>query len=210
MKVLAISSSPRRDGNTSILTSAVVEGVMETGHSVDLIHLSDVVTTLLRDCRKCRAADGQCTIADGFERLFLLSVLQADALVFGTPLYWYGMSGALKTFLDRFFCFIAGSYPDAERVREALAGKRLAVVIASEESYWGSSAGVMTSLQEFARYLSWDLVGVVQGIGNSRGDVLEDPALPLARAKELGARLFDARVTDYRLETPRNAKTWAS
>lgn len=208
MKVVALSCSPRRDGNTSLLTSAVVEGAAAAGHETEYVHLSDVVTGLLRDCRTCRGADGQCSIDDGFERLFLEQVLPADALVFGTPLYWYGMSGALKTFLDRIFCFIAASYSDAEHVRTSLPDKRLAVVIASEESYWGSSAATMTSLQELARYLSWDLVGVVQGIGNSRGDVLADPGLPIARAQQLGARLFDVRVTDYRLGTQRNPKVW--
>ena len=63
-----------------------------------------------------------------------------------------------------------------------LMGKRLALVLSSEETYPGAPLGVIHELQEYARYMHSPLVAVVQGIGNSRRDVLLDPERP-ARAR---------------------------
>jgi hypothetical protein len=67
---------------------------------------------------------------------------------------------------------------------------------------------VTASMQELARYLHWDLVGVVEGVANRRGEVRLDPDRPLDRARALGERLFTARITDYRLDTERPAAVW--
>jgi NADPH-dependent FMN reductase len=61
-----------------------------------------------------------------------------------TPLYWYGVSGQLKTFLDRLFCYIAASEPESELFVRRLIDKRLALLVASEESYPGAPLGVIT------------------------------------------------------------------
>ena len=60
-------------------------------------------------------------------------------------------------------------------------------------------------LQEYARYTHSQFVGVVQGIGKRRRDVLRDPSDPLGRAREMGRRIAELRSTDYRLDP---ASTW--
>jgi multimeric flavodoxin WrbA len=206
--VLGLSASPRRDGNSFLLVEAAVEGAREAGHGAELVHVDDHVRHMLRDCRRCRDAQGRCTIDDGFEALLRDRVLAADAIVFATPLYWYGVSAQLKAFLDRIFCYIAASEPDADLFVEGLTGKRLALVLASEESYPGAPLGVIHEIQEYARYTHSAFVGVVQGIGNTRRDVVLDPSDPLGRARELGRRIADLRSTDYRLDTDRPNTTW--
>jgi multimeric flavodoxin WrbA len=210
VNVLALSSSPRRDGNSRLLADALLEGVAESGHDGELVHVDDHVTAFLRDCRICRGADGRCRIEDGFEALLREQVLAADAIVFATPLYWYGVSGQLKAFLDRIFCYIAASYPGSEEVVAGLSHKRLALLISSEETYVGASLGVLHEIQEYARYTHSALVGVVNGIGNKRGDVLADPDRPLARARLLGRRLFELKSTDYRIDTDRPGSVWGT
>ena len=131
MRVLGLSASPRRDGNSFLLVEAAVEGAREAGHSAELAHVDDHVRHLLRDCRRCRDENGRCTIDDGFESLLREQVLPAEAILLGTPLYWYGVSGQLKAFLDRIFCYIAASEPEADMFVEGLMGKRLALMLAS-------------------------------------------------------------------------------
>ena len=208
MNVLGLSASPRRDGNSFLLAEAAIEGAREAGHDAELAHVDDHVRHLLRDCRRCRDEAGRCTIDDSFESLLREKVLPADAIIFGTPLYWYGVSGQLKTFLDRIFCYIAASEPEADMFVEGLMGKRLALVLASEENYPGAPLGVVHEIQEYARYTHSAFVGVVQGIGNKRRDVVLDPSDPLGRARDLGRRLADLRSTDYRLDTERRNTTW--
>jgi multimeric flavodoxin WrbA len=210
MHVLIVSSSPRRDGNSRLLAEATAAGAREAGHSAQLVHLDDHLRHFLRDCRQCRDATGRCTIDDGYEMLLREEVVPADAIVFATPIYWYGVSGQLKTFFDRMFCFIAASEPDADHFVAGLLGKRLALVISSEETYPSAALGLIQEIQEYARYMRSDFVGVVRGIGNKRGDVLRDPSDPIGAARELGRTLLDRKSTDYQLDTERPGSTWAS
>ncbi|MCU1603959.1 MAG: Multimeric flavodoxin WrbA [Modestobacter sp.] len=210
MRVLVLKASPRRDGNSALLADAAATGAREAGHEVTVLHLDDFVEGMLRDCRTCRQDDGSCGIGDGYERLLVDHLVPADAVVLATPLYWYGMSGRLKSAVDRLFCFMSAGDPQSGTVLAGLPGKRVAVLIACEESYRGATLGLQAQFQELTRYLRQDLVGVVVGIGNSRGDVRLDPGNPLDAASDLGRRLFDVRVTDYRFDTPRDHQVWST
>ncbi|MEU7632037.1 flavodoxin family protein [Nocardia sp. NPDC049220] len=207
MKVLALSSSPRKDGNSRLLAEVVLAGAASRGYEVDIVDLSDVVTTPLRDCRTCRRADGRCSIDDEYESLLRDKVVRADALVFATPLYWYGVAGQLKIFIDRIFCYTTADHPNSDEIKACLMHKRIAVAISSEENYPGASLGVIAQLQELARYLRHEFVGVVHGVANSRGEISQD-TVALDQAYLLGARLFDCTVTDYRLDSIRSGVVW--
>lgn len=208
MKVAIVAASPRREGNSTTLARSAADGAREAGHEVAIHHLDDFVEGMLRDCRRCRLPDGSCGITDRYEELLLQQVVPADALIFATPLWWYGMSGRLKTFFDRIFCYIAGSSPHAEVVNAGLQNKKVGLLVACEESYRGATIPLIGHFQELSRYLRQDLVGVVVGVGNSRGEVELDPSGPVAAAHDLGRRLFAIRTTDYRLDTPRPNSVW--
>ena len=209
-RIVAISSSPRRQGNSRLLAEAVLEGAAEAGGEVELIHLADNVQGLLRNCRECRRGDGSCSIEDNYREVFLSKVLPADALVFATPIWWYGMSGHLKNFLDRMFCYIAASYPDHAAVQRQLMGKRLVLALSAEESNLSARLGILQQIQELCRYLHFMPVGVVTGIGNATGEARCDPNEPILAARELGRRLFQTLETDYKLDTVRPARVWGA
>lgn len=206
--VLALSSSPRRAGNSRLLAEAVLEGAAEAGHSVHCVHVADHVKSFLRNCRECRREDGSCAIEDDYRSLFFDLMLPADALVLATPIWWYGMSAGLKNVLDRMFCYYANSYPDHEQVHRQLMGKRLALVLSSEETNLSARLAIVHQVQEICRYLHYNFVGVVTGIGNSTGEVRNDPNQPLVHARELGRRLFEIRETDYQMDTVRPSRVW--
>lgn len=208
MRIVALSSSPRKDGNSRLLGEAVLEGAAAAGHETELVDLAGAVNTPLRDCRTCRLADGACSIDDDYEQVLRAKVLPADGVVLVSPLYWYGISGQLKIFIDRLFCYMSGSAPDQEEVERSLVGKRLLMAMSAEESYPGAVLGVAAQLQEMARYLRWEFAGVVRGTGNSRGEVVRDPADPLTQARQAGAQLFSSRITDYRIDTTRPGRVW--
>jgi multimeric flavodoxin WrbA len=210
MKVVALNASPRRDGNSSILAEAAARGAREAGSDVTLLQLDEFVGGALRDCRSCRRADGSCGIDDRYESLLMEHIVPADGILVATPLYWYGMSGLLKSTFDRLFCHMSPGYPHSEAVLDGLPHKRVGVLIACEESYPGATLGLRAQFQELTRYLRQDLVDVVVGVGNSRGDVLRDPEEPIGAAESLGRRLFVSRVADYRFDTPRGHSVWGT
>lgn len=206
--VLILVGSPRRAGNSATLAQAVLRGAEEQGHSVTLRHIDDHVSHFLRDCRSCRRPDESCSIEDGYRDLFFDDYLPAEAVVFCTPIYWYGMSAQTKAFFDRSFCYYAASFPGSADVVRRMQGKRLGLVLSSEETYPGAELGIVHQIQEFSRYTRSQFVGLVRGVGNSRAEVRRDPANPLAAAERLGAEIFARSYSDYHLDTQRSARVW--
>jgi multimeric flavodoxin WrbA len=209
-KILVVAASPRPDGNSRQLAAAFAQGGRQAGHLVDVVDLNQVMSGLLRDCRRCRRPDGTCAIDDGFGAFVHDSVLPADGLVYATPLYWYGMAASLKNFFDRMVCYIAASYPRHDDVAAGLVGKRSALLMSAEETFATANLGVVAQLQEISRYIHHEFLGVVYGVGNKRGEVAFDPAEPLAAARRLGADFFERHHSDYNLEAVRPNAVWAA
>src|SRR5579875_1815163 len=93
MNVLVLYGSSRRHGNTEILTDRVVQNVDCTK-----IYLSDKKIHPIDDKR--HDAEGFVFVDDDYDDI-IQQVLNHDTLVFSTPVYWYGMSGQMKNFIDR-------------------------------------------------------------------------------------------------------------
>jgi multimeric flavodoxin WrbA len=207
-RLLILVGSPRRTGNSATLAQAVQRGAERAGVHADLRFIDDHVSSFLRDCRSCRLPDGTCAIPDQFSRLFFEDFIDADAVVFCSPIYWYGLSAQTKAFFDRTFCYYAASYPAHGDVMAGMSGKRIGLVLASEETYPGAALGIIHQIQEFARYTKSEFVGVVRGVGNSRGEVACDPGDPLGAAERLGREIFTRSYSDYHTDTPRSTRVW--
>lgn len=209
MDAYILSSSPRRDGNSATLAQAACDGIEEAGHRPHLVYAEDILSDFLQDCRTCRRTDGTCGIRDGFGSSFLEKFLPAEGVILATPIYWYGMSGQLKAFFDRMFCYVAGSYPNSADVVTRMQGKRLGLLLSSEETYPTVAAGITQQVQEYCRYTRSNFVGVVHGIGNARGEVRVDPADPLSAAYRFGRDFFLRSAADYQIDTARPGRVWA-
>ncbi|MEM9079670.1 MAG: flavodoxin family protein [Verrucomicrobiota bacterium] len=207
-RLLVLVGSPRRDGNTAILAEGVKRGAEQEGTEVSLLFVDDFLKFFLGDLRIERQEDGELGQEDGFREVFFEEFLPAEGVVFCSPIYWYGMSGQLKTFFDRTFTYYAASYPESEKVIDGMKGKRVGLVLASEESYPGVALAPTHQIQEYSRYTHSEFVGVVHGVGNSRGDVLKDPGNPVEKAERLGREIFERGFSDYRIDTERAGKVW--
>ena len=97
--VLIISSSPRTNGNSDMLCQEFYRGATDAGHNVELVRLSEKD---IGYCIGCYACDklGTCFKKDDMAALYD-KVLNANVIVFATPVYFYTMSAQLKTFIDR-------------------------------------------------------------------------------------------------------------
>ena len=98
-KIFIVSSSPRKNGNSDFLAEEFARGAREAGHAVEKVNLRDMELKFCTGCLSCLKR-GECILKDGVNAL-LPRVSGADVLVFATPIYYYEMSGQLKTFLDR-------------------------------------------------------------------------------------------------------------
>ena len=98
-KVLIISASPRSGSNSHLLAEAFGKGAKEAGNETEIISLKDKDIKFCRGCFACQKTQ-RCVIRDDAD-LIEQKMEKADVLVFATPIYYYEMSGQMKTMLDR-------------------------------------------------------------------------------------------------------------
>lgn len=97
--VLIISTSLRTGGNSDRLAQAFAEGASDAGHEVEKVSLAGRTIHFCRGCLVCQKTQ-KCVIKDDGQE-FADKMLRADVIVFATPIYYYEMSGQMKTLLDR-------------------------------------------------------------------------------------------------------------
>ena len=98
-KVLVISTSPRKGGNSDTLADEFARGARERGNSVEKVTLYDKTIGFCKGCLTCQTTQ-RCVIRDDAD-VIARKMLTADVIVFATPIYYYGMCGQMKTLLDR-------------------------------------------------------------------------------------------------------------
>lgn len=107
-KVLVISTSLRSKSNSSILADAFMEGAKDAGHEVEKISLINKSIAFCKGCLACQKLQS-CIIKDDAIDI-AEKMKQADVIVFATPIYYYEMSGQMKTLLDRVNSLYASDY----------------------------------------------------------------------------------------------------
>ena len=98
-KILVISTSLRANSNSDMLAEAFMDGAIQAGHEVEKVSLKDKTIGFCKGCLACQKT-GSCVIRDDAGAI-VEKMLHADVLVFATPIYYYEMSGQMKTMLDR-------------------------------------------------------------------------------------------------------------
>lgn len=131
MKVIGINASPRKGGNTATLVETVLKGAARKGAETKLVDLSKLKMNGCLGCDACKQDLGHCAQKDDLTRL-MEEMAACNAIVLGTPVYWFHVSAQFKTLVDRLYCFY-GSEVDSEtkEVREVLAfpeGKKIIFV----------------------------------------------------------------------------------
>lgn len=175
-KIIIVSSTPRKGGNSEILATAFADGAIKAGNEVETVVVRDVGLRFCVGCLYCQSHD-KCLINDGMNDLYD-KFQNADVLVFATPIYYYSVSGQLKTFLDR----LNPLYPRDNKFKEVYL---LATAAEEEES---AMDGAVSDIQGWIDCFDGvELKGVLRGIGvTDKGDVM-DTDFP-QKAYEMGLK----------------------
>lgn len=109
-KILVICSSYRKGGNSETLADSFIKGATEVGNAVEKVRLADGQITFCRGCLACQAEGVTKCVMDDYANIVSAKMHDAEVIVFATPVYYYGMSGNLKTMLDRANPLYGGDY----------------------------------------------------------------------------------------------------
>ena len=173
--VLVISTSLRRDSNSDRLAEAFAQGAREAGHQVETISLRGKELRFCVGCMTCLETR-RCSIRDDASAI-VEKMRTAEVLCFATPVYYYEMSGQMKTLLDRANPLYTADYSFRD----------VYLLTASAEAEAGASDGPVQGLEGWiACFEKARLAGVVRGAGATEPGAMDRMPGMLAAAREMG------------------------
>lgn len=99
-KVLILSGSPRKGGNSDLLCDEFMRGALESGNTVEKIRVAEKNVGCCKACYYCKNSNGKCVIKDDMSEI-LQKMIDADVLVLASPVYFYSIDAQLKAVIDR-------------------------------------------------------------------------------------------------------------
>ena len=178
MKIVLINSSPHTEEKSTsrFLAKKFVEGAQSAGHEIFIFDAANEDTHPCRGCDIC-GMDGDCVFNDAISQKLMPKMLEADLLVFVTPLYYYGMSSQLKIIVDRFYA----------RTTRLNGKKSIFMATAWNSADWTFEA-LKNHYETLVRYMNWEDCGQVWAIGCGYRSAVEKSEFADAAFK-IGANL---------------------
>ena len=151
-KIVVITGSPRKDGNSFAMTKAFIDAAEAKGHTVVRFDAAAQDVGGCHACETCYKSGKACSFDDDFNTL-APDILDADAIVFTMPVYWYSIPAQIKGVIDKLFSLVVGG--------KDIAGKKCALITCCEENDMSVMDGVKMPIERSAALLKWEMVGEV-------------------------------------------------
>jgi multimeric flavodoxin WrbA len=164
-KILVVVGSPRKKGNSAALARQVVAGAESEGALVDLVFLSQLSIAPCVACDGCRKEHSTgCVVKDDMQALYP-KILDADALVIASPVYWFSVSAQTKTFIDRWYAL--------NNTPGTLAGKQMGLLLAyaDADAFISGAVNALRMFQDMCAYLGAEAAGMVHGQAAAAGEI---------------------------------------
>lgn len=173
-KIVVITGSPRKNGNSFAMTDAFIKAAEEKGHTVTRFDAAMKKVGGCHACETCFSTGKACTFDDDFNTI-APDILEADAIVFTMPVYWYSIPAQIKGAIDRIFSLVVGG--------KDIAGKECALITCCEEDDMSVMDGVRIPIERMAALNKWKMVGevLIPGVLNP-GDIVRTDGCKKAAA----------------------------
>jgi multimeric flavodoxin WrbA len=182
-KVLVLLGSPRKKGNSALLAERIAKGAKSVGAKVETLFLHGMNIAPCKSCYACQKPDSKgCSISDDMQSVYK-KLLEADAWVIASPVYWFTMSAQTKLWMDR--CFALPAYAE-----QPFAGKRIAIAMTygDTDPFDSGCVNALRTFQDAYRYAQATIVGMVYGSAVDAGEIKNNETL-MKEAEELGKQL---------------------
>lgn len=151
-KIVVITGSPRKNGNSFAMTAAFIKAAQSKGHTITRFDAAMKKVGGCHACETCFKTGKSCSYDDDFNTI-APAILEADVVVFTTPVYWYSFPAQIKAVIDRLYSFcVAG---------KDIGGKECALITCCEEDDMSVMDGVRIPYERTAALLKWKSVGEV-------------------------------------------------
>jgi multimeric flavodoxin WrbA len=182
-KILVLLGSPRRKGNSAILADQITKGAKSAKAKVETIYLHGKTIAPCKACFTCQKKNSKgCSIPDDMQDIYL-KLIEADAWVIASPVYWFSMSAQTKIFMDR--CFALPAYQ-----KEPFIGKNIAIAMTygGEDPFDSGCVNALRTFQDAFGYIEANIVGMVYGSAMDAGQIRSNEKV-MKEAFNLGKKL---------------------
>ena len=152
MKIVVITGSPRKQGNSFAMTESFIQAAEALGHTVERFDAAFLKIGGCHACETCYKTGKACSFDDDFNRI-APAILSAGAVVFTMPTYWYSIPAQIKGVIDRLYSFVVGGQP--------YAGKKCGLIACCEEHDASVLDGIRIPVERTAALLQWEMAGEV-------------------------------------------------
>jgi len=181
MKALILNGSPRKNGNTSHALRAIEEG-LKRNHVVETLNVYDFTFRPCRNCDACKRNGGNCIQNDDTIKI-INKITDADLIVFGSPVYWWGISAQLKDVVDKFYS------RDDESAPTLRTKKKIGIVACGAETTDDPEYKLISDQFHYiAKFLGWEVV-LDEAISAAAADDLAKDAARLAQLTETASKI---------------------
>jgi multimeric flavodoxin WrbA len=182
-KVLVLLGSPRKKGNSALLAEGIAKGAKSVGAKVETLFMHGMNIAPCKSCYACQKPDSKgCSINDDMQSVYK-KLMEADAWVIASPVYWFTMSAQTKLWMDR--CFALLPY-----AKEAFVDKRIAIAMSygDIDPVKSGCVNALRTFQDAFGYVQACIVGMVYGSAMDAGEIKNNDTL-MKEAEELGKQL---------------------
>ena len=175
-KILGISGSPRKKGNSDLMLQEVLKGAHEQGLATEIVFLRDVHFSSCVGCEACRTAKACTRLLDGMQLLYP-KIIESRGIVLTSPAHNYNVSALMKAFIDRLYQFynFTTDHPRAYSSRLAGQGRKAVVAGVAEQLEEKDMGFTMDGMRLPLEALGYELVDRVSALGHfHKGKVAKD------------------------------------
>ena len=151
-KIVVITGSPRKNGNSFAMTDSFIQAAEAKGHTITRFDAAMKNVGGCRACETCFSTGNACTFDDDFNSI-APAILEADVIVFTMPVYWYSIPAQIKGVIDRIFSLVVGG--------KDIAGKKCALITCCEEDDMSVMDGVRIPIERMCALNKWKMIGEV-------------------------------------------------
>ncbi|MCF8070391.1 MAG: flavodoxin family protein [Desulfobacterales bacterium] len=185
INILSLFGSPRKKGNSTLLAKHIILGAKSQGASVESIYLNGLNLKPCQGCYTCKKKDSKgCAVDDDMQDIYP-KVIEADALIIASPVYWFNMSAQIKIFLDRCYALYNNNQDE-----NPLSGKKIAIAMSygDKDAFSSGCINALRSFQDIYNYVDANIVGMVYGSAEEPGEIVSNTEL-IKEAEALGVKL---------------------
>ncbi len=162
-KIVVITGSPRKKGNSAAMTDAFISAAEKKGHAVTKFDATNMHIEGCHACETCYTTGKACTFNSEFDDI-AKAILDSDVIVFTMPVYWYSIPAQIKGVIDCIYSLVVGG--------KDIADKEYALIACCEEEDMSVFDGVRIPIERSAALNKWKSAGevLIPGVLNA-GDI---------------------------------------